>query len=181
MTAIDVVAFYDQANPGTQIFANARPIKAEELPSIRAMKHPIENGQTPADFKIVNAKEIEVKVLISEGNYQATYNEINQYFQNSNLIGVSLRTGYAMNYIITAFPHDETPDRFSMITMFIHLEEVLYPPLNPAYSPAPVGGGGIAGVSDPVPVNVANNIQSAISSGEVTGAETALIPTPGAF
>lgn len=168
----DTVAFFDQGNPGNQIFVNARPVKVLLRESIRAMQHPVETGQLVSDYKIVNPKELDVSVIISARYYIATYNELKQYFNSSSLIGFAMRVGYALNFIITDMPHQETPEQFDVITMNLHLKEVLFVPAPAPYAPASPAtastpaGGGIPGITDNLPDATAADIQDITKIGQ---------------
>ena len=123
--APDEVAVFDAAS-FKQVFENARPTRVVVKPTSRTMEHPIENGQSIADHRIINPLEIELSLITSSPNYNEVFNKITSLFQNATLLTVQTKFGTYRNMFITTIPHEEDPDMFDSISMSMTLKEVIY-------------------------------------------------------
>lgn len=130
---LDVVAIYDGF---TQVFADARPMKASVRESSRIMEHPAENGVVIADHHIINPVEIELPMLIPVQAYGSTYAQIRQAFVNATNLSVQTRTGVYVNMVVADLPHEESPEAFDAIAMTLRLKQVLLVPGAATYTPA---------------------------------------------
>lgn len=106
----DVVAVYD--SDYQQVFRKARPLKAEINEDSKLMEHPLEDGTTVIDHRILLPVEIEFSLLLSSKDYQDVYQEIKQIFNDGDLLIISTRSGTFENQIIQSIPHVESPDLF---------------------------------------------------------------------
>jgi hypothetical protein len=149
-----------------QMFANARPMKATIRETSKVMEHPVETGVILSDHHIINPVEIDIPLVVTSttpgtinsllslvgigsavaANYAATYSQIRQAFINATLLSVKTNVGVFSNMIIADMPHEEDPEMFDVITIALHLKQVIYivpgstspqsnyAPLNPANS-----------------------------------------------
>ena len=60
----DVVGVFDQQT-FSQVFSDARPIKAKVNETASVMSHPVEDGTIITDHKIINPVDIELSMIIS--------------------------------------------------------------------------------------------------------------------
>lgn len=164
------------AQPGLQqLFQNARPMRAIVRETSKVMEHPVENGVVLSDHHIINPIEIDIPLIVTSSstgilgqiigglgvNYSATYAQIRQAFQNATPLTVKTRTGAYNNMIIADMPHEEDPEMWDAITIFLHLKQVIYgdqttgapapfQPLNSIYGDTTPSGlqqtGAVAGV-----------------------------------
>ena len=123
-TTVDVVGVYTQ--DFTQVFPNARPIKATVKPQAKLMEHPLESGATITDHRIILPVEIELSLVLRAADYQDTYQTIVQYFLNATLLTVQTKTGTYTNQLIASLPHDETPDVYNTVAVALTLKQVQF-------------------------------------------------------
>lgn len=143
-TNIDVVGVYDGFS---QVFSNARPLKAVVRETSKVMEHPAENGVLIADHHIINPVEIDLYMLIPVQFYGTVYTQIRQAWVNASNLSVQTKTGIYLNMIIQDLPHEESPDTYDAITMLLRMKQVLlapnaetYMPANPAYQNTALNG-----------------------------------------
>jgi hypothetical protein len=136
-----------------QLFTNARPMKATVRETSKVMEHPVETGITLADHHIINPIEIDLPLVVTStsvgllgaltgsvaSNYATTYSEIRQAFLNATPLAVKTNVGVFSNMIIADMPHEENPDMFDVITILLHLKQIIYiqpnGQLQPNYQP----------------------------------------------
>lgn len=123
--AKDVVGVY--STDGTsQLFDDARPLKAKVTTSATVMSHPVEDGATITDHKVVNPIEIELSMVLSSDDYTGVYQAIREAFDASTLLTVQTRSGPYQNMMIVAMPHDEDAMMYDAISMALKLREVKF-------------------------------------------------------
>lgn len=154
---VDVVGIYsgDGATFG-QMFARARPMRANVRETSRVMEHPVETGATIADHHIINPVEIELPMLIASQDYASTYTQIRQAFVNATPLSVKTRTGIYKNMIIAEMPHEEDAEMYDVITMGLRLRQVLF---------FLAGTNQLADNFQPVDATNSNTISSGLQSG----------------
>lgn len=124
-----------------QLFTNARPVRATIRETSKVMEHPLETGTSIADHHIINPVEMDIQLIVTNStsglvnsvlngaivqNYASTFNQIRQAFVNATLLTVKTRVGTYSNMIIADMPHEEDPDMFDVITIGLHLKQVLF-------------------------------------------------------
>lgn len=120
---IDVVGIYQN---GAQVFQKGRPLKANIKEPARIMKHPAETGVILADHIVIDPVIIEMPMMISSQYYLATYQQIKNARNNATVLQVKTPVQLYDNMIIADMPHEESPDHFSSIIMFLRLEQVIF-------------------------------------------------------
>lgn len=118
----DVTGVFDESY--NQMFRTARPMKANVKPSSKLMVHPIEDGALVADHKVFDSIEIELTVVLGQGEYRNTYSQIAEAFRGSKLFTVQTKVASFPNMTIESMPHEETPDLMDEVAMQIKLKEV---------------------------------------------------------
>lgn len=135
-SSVDVVGIYN--GELRQVFADARPLRAEVRETSMVMKHPVETGTIIADNHIINPVEINLLLIIKSEFYSSVYGQIKQAFVAGDLLSIQTRTGVYNNMIIANMPHLENPDAYDAVTMSLNLVEVLYVmPVSVAAQPLP--------------------------------------------
>jgi hypothetical protein len=129
-----------------QLFTNARPMKATIRETSRVMEHPVETGVVLSDHHIINPVEIDIPLVVTNAgggtitsllslagitnstatNYATTYSQIRQAFINATPLAVKTNVGVFSNMIIADMPHEEDPDMYDVITIALHLKQVIY-------------------------------------------------------
>lgn len=119
---VDTVAVFTQDY--TQIFRDARPIKAVIKESSKLMEHPIENGAIITDHRIVLPVEIQLSMILTPSTYRQTYEQIKQYYLEGTLLVIQSRSGIYLNQLIQEMPHEEDPTIYDTITLALNLKQV---------------------------------------------------------
>ena len=122
--ARDVVAVFTQNY--TQIFPDARPIKAVIKEEARIMEHPVETGIVITDHRVILPVEIEISMVLTPSNFEDTYNQMRQAYLNGTLLIVQTKATTYPNQIIASMPHQEDPDQYDTITVALKLKQVLF-------------------------------------------------------
>lgn len=120
--AVDVVGVF--TNDFQQVFKNARPIKAVIKPNSKLMEHPVENGATITDHRIILPTEIELSMILTPDTYRDTYQQIAQFRLNATKLIVQTRVGSFSNQIISDIPHEESADMYNTVAVGLKLKEV---------------------------------------------------------
>lgn len=138
--AVDVVGVFTQAFQ--QVFQDARPIKAVIKPLSKLMQHPVEDGTTITDNRIVLPVEIELSLILLPENYKNTYQQIEQYYNDATLLTVQTRVKSYPKQLIAELPHEEDAEMFDTIAVALKLQEVQFVtpqnglvPKNPSNNP----------------------------------------------
>lgn len=131
--AFDSVAVFTQEYE--QLFRDARAIKAIVKEQAKVMEHPIETGAVITDHRIILPVEIELSLILTPNNYQNTYKAIRSYYLNGTLLVVQTRTGIYENQLISAIPHEETPEQYDAISLNLSLRQALF--VTPEFSITP--------------------------------------------
>lgn len=137
VSSIDVVGVFDSGSLN-QVFAAARPMKAQVREYSKVMEHPLETGAMISDHRVVQQNEIEISLMIPQEDYASAYYEIKNLFTQATLLAVQTRTGLYQNMFILAMPHEETPDVYNMVPMSLRLKEVFFAPSPTTYDPVDV-------------------------------------------
>lgn len=130
----DQVAVFDQNN--NQLFPNARPMRAEPMPRARLMDHPIENGETNTDYKIILPTEINMQLVVPAPFYRNIYAQIYNLWSSSELLTVQTKAGSYSNMVISEMPHEETPERYDALTIRLRFRQIQIVDNTNNFSPA---------------------------------------------
>ena len=122
--AVDYVAIFDQNF--TQLFQQARAIKAVIKEQAKVMEHPVESGAIITDHRIILPVEIEISLILSSADYQSVYKAIRQYYLNATLLVIQTRAGIYENQLISALPHEEDPTMFDALAIALSLKQVQF-------------------------------------------------------
>ena len=122
--AVDSVAVYDQNY--TQLFKQARTIKATVKESAKLMEHPVESGIVITDHRIILPIEIELSLILTSRTYQDVYKTIKQFYLNGTLLVVQTRSDIYTNQLIASMPHEEDPTQYDVLTLALSLKQVQF-------------------------------------------------------
>lgn len=120
--SLDVVAIFNQNFQ--HLFVSARPIKATVKEDSKLMEHPLETGATIIDHTIILPYEIELSLILKNGEYRDVYERIRQTFLNREIVLVQTKTALYDNMIIQSLPHEEEPELFDTIALALKLRHV---------------------------------------------------------
>lgn len=119
----EVIGVYD--SDFNLVFPGANLMKATVQREAKLMEHPIEDGSTVVDHKVILPVDIELVVFIPGISYKDTYEQIKQAFLSGDLYTVQTRAATYLNMTIAAIPHEETTDQADIITMSLQLRETI--------------------------------------------------------
>lgn len=122
--ATDVVGIFDSSF--RQRFVNARPVNASIKEISKFMEHPLEDGGTIVDHKIIEPVEIEFSLVLKPKDYHNTYQQLRRAWLGKELFSVQTRTGTYNNMAFVSIPHDETVDMFGTVAVALSMREVRY-------------------------------------------------------
>jgi hypothetical protein len=122
--AFDQVAVFTQ--DFTQVFKDARALKAVIKEQAKVMEHPVESGAIITDHRIILPVEVELSMILTPSTYKDVYKEIRQYYLNGTLLVVQTRAGIYQNQLIASMPHEEDSELYDTITIALSLKEVLF-------------------------------------------------------
>jgi len=118
----DIVSVFDVY--GEQVFDLARPIKATVREEAKLMEHPVENGTTITDHRVILPVEVELSLMLTSEEFADVYQTIRKLFHASAKLTVQTMVGTYGNLIIQKMPHDESPDVANGVTLALTLKEV---------------------------------------------------------
>ncbi len=120
----DLVAILDSS--GNQVFPLAQPLSASVDPEIRYMVHPVENGGSIIDHRVVLPVIVNVELVLTAGNYRNTYQDIRQAAEESRQLIVQTKSSTFSNMYITAYPSEENSNFFDTIVVNLTFREVQF-------------------------------------------------------
>ncbi|MBC3211371.1 phage baseplate protein [Serratia fonticola] len=104
-------------------FPAAISMKASVSEEAKLMEHPLEDGSTIADHRVIQPVEIELIVFLPDDTFKDTYSNIRQAFHGEQLYTVHLATGMYSRMALQAMPHEETPEQAGSIAIALQLKE----------------------------------------------------------
>jgi len=124
-TAADTVMIV-RADTGEQVFAAARPMKANVYEVAQLMDHPLEDGSEVTDHIVFRPVEIEQPLMITGEDLPSVFDEIRQLYLAGEILNVQTRARTYESMVIQAMPHDEQPDTADAVTIGLQLKEARF-------------------------------------------------------
>ena len=121
--AVDIVGIFD--SKFTQLFVDARVINASVNESANFMAHPVENGTTIVDHKVIMPVEIDFSLILKEDTYRDTYYQLKQAFLGGDTFSIQTLTDTYYDMAFVSMPHTETPDMIGTVAVALKMREVL--------------------------------------------------------
>ncbi len=121
LVATDVIGIFDQ--DFNQVFSNARPLSANVSRPSKSFEHPVEDGQTIVDDKVVLPVEIQFPVILRPENFKSVYNQLSQAFINSDFFIIQTKAGTFTNQYLTAIPHEESSYVYNTLALALSFKE----------------------------------------------------------
>lgn len=142
----DVIAIFSQGSSGEplkQLIPEVNIMKASINTNATVFRHPLADGSTIVDHRILEPVEIELILILSttrkpftssyidslfpnQDNLRNTYNTLLEYYNNSYLIGIQTRTSYYSNMILSAIPHQENVDVYNGAILSLKAQETKF-------------------------------------------------------
>lgn len=116
----DVVAIFD--SQGNQLIEDARPIKVSVIPSSKMMEHPLEDGSSVVDHRVIQPTMIEVTCVATQDSYQ----RIKEISRQNDTVIAQTNAGVFESMAVESYAHDETSDVFDKLIVQIKLREVIF-------------------------------------------------------
>jgi hypothetical protein len=130
----DLVGVFDDSY--SQLFADARPMRALVRESSKLMQHPLETGATVADHRVFLPIQIEIPLVLTPETYQDTFQQIRDAFQQLTVLSVQTKARTYDNMLIEEMPHDEEPEMYDTVTVGLKLLEAKFVQAQYAQLPA---------------------------------------------
>lgn len=108
------------------LFERASLIKAAVSRTSKAMEHPLENGASIVDHRIIQPVIVELSMLVVGEAYQVVYQQIRDVFLAGTLLIVQTRVDSFKSMMIEKMPHDESAEKFDGATLTLTLKEALF-------------------------------------------------------
>lgn len=121
-SAVDIVGIFD--SNFTQLFVDARVINASVNESAKLMEHPVEDGTTIVDHKVIMPVEIDFSLILKEESFRDTYSDLKQAFIGSDTFSIQTLTDTYYNMAFVSMPHTETPDMIGTVAVALKMREV---------------------------------------------------------
>lgn len=118
----DVVGIYDTSY--NLLFPDATIIKASVNSASKLMEHPVEDGSTRTDFRIVLPVEITLGIVVASDNYEQVYKDIRHVFSLGQAIIIQTKADVYESQMLQEMPHEESPDTYDSLTLTIKTKEV---------------------------------------------------------
>ncbi len=142
----DVVAIYTQDDGGApleQLVPDAHIMRASVNTQSKLFRHPLADGKTIIDHRIVLPVEIELAFILTDKKrpfqdvpstfslpsnnvLRNTYNVLLEYFNKGQLILIQTRTSDYPNMILQSIPHQETVEVFNGAVMVVRAQETRF-------------------------------------------------------
>lgn len=133
---VDVTGLFDE--DFNQMFVEARAMKADVSRASRVMRHPLENGATIADHRVIDPNEIVLLMFLPNDRYRDLYAQIATAFATAKKLTVQTKVGSFPNMFISELPHEETPEFVDLVQVIVKLTEVNFLSMQfEAIAPAP--------------------------------------------
>lgn len=157
---VDIVGIYSDTS---QVYVQARPLKASVRETSKVMDHPVETGVVLSDHHIINPVEIDLPLFVPATAYASVYQQIKTDFLAATLLTVKTPVNVYGSLIIADMPHEEAPEHFNAVIMGLHLKQVLFE---------------VPGSTQPLPVNYRpaaaanqNTVQSGLQAAAALGTQ----------
>lgn len=109
-----------------QVFKNARPVSIETRSNIQYMVHPTETGSNLTDHRIILPREVSLKLILSNGEFHNTYQEIHKLATDSTLLTIQTKSDTFRNMAIDRLPSIETADAIDTVSIELKLREIQF-------------------------------------------------------
>jgi len=117
----ELVQIIDSSN--TPVLASVRPVRVSVLRPSKSFEHPVEDGDTVVDGKVILPVEINYPAIFEAKNYRDTYRQVDRYFNNSEFFTIQTKAAVFRNMYITQIPHEESPEMFNTVSMALTFKE----------------------------------------------------------
>lgn len=121
---VEVVGVYDAKYRA--VFPEAVTMQASINEEAKMFTHPLEDGVSVADHRIIMPVEIELTLFLRRGEYRDVYAQIRNEFYGANTYIVQTRTNSYPNMAISSMPHEESPEMFDTVPLTLKFVEAQF-------------------------------------------------------
>lgn len=150
----DVVAIFIQSDSGDdqQVLQDAHLMQVSMGEQVTTFKHPLENGRSLVDHRIIQPVTIELRIILTESasilgallkgsldfekTVQDVYNEMRALHLDGTLLSIQTRTGIYPNQTFNSMPHEETSSIFNGVVISVGSEEIFFETANKSFAAA---------------------------------------------
>lgn len=118
---MDVTAILD--SEGNQLFDTAKILRASTSPSNTFANHPVEDGSTVTDNKIINQVRISMSLVLDQNDYQEVYKNIQDASNNTTMLSIQTRVATYNKMYIESYPSEESAAIYDTISISIDFIE----------------------------------------------------------
>lgn len=123
-TVVDVVGVFDE--DFAQVFVDARAMKADITRTSRVMRHPLENGSSIADHRVIDPDEIALLLFMPDDKYRDLYAQIATAFATAQKFTIQTKVASFPDMFISEMPHEETPEFDDLVQIIVKFTEVKF-------------------------------------------------------
>ena len=105
-----------------QLFTASQPMRVSVREDGKLTQFPVEDGTTRSDHFVRQPIQITVDFLLTDDTRNA-FSELRAAFAEKRILTVQTKVSVYFSLIITAIPHDETPENGSTIAVPVVLQE----------------------------------------------------------
>lgn len=121
----DVVGVF--VNKGEeQLFTDARSMRVAINRSSKTMQHPLEDGSSVIDHRVIMPIEGQLLLILGGDQYRDLYSVIKGYFTSGELLTIQTRADSYPNMFISDMPHEETPEMMDAVQMVLRVQEAVF-------------------------------------------------------
>ena len=117
-----------------QLFTASQPMRVSVREDGKLTQFPVEDGTTRSDHFVRQPIQITVDFLLTDDTRNA-FSELRAAFSEKRILTVQTKVAVYFSLIITAIPHDETPENGSTIAVPVVLQE--WRTIQPEYGELP--------------------------------------------
>ena len=117
-----------------QLFTASQPMRVSVREDGKLTQFPVEDGTTRSDHFVRQPIQITVDFLLTDDTRNA-FSELREAFAEKRILTVQTKVAVYFSLIITAIPHDETPENGSTIAVPVVLQE--WRTIQPEYGELP--------------------------------------------
>lgn len=123
----DITGVFDSSF--NQLFPEARAMKAFINREAKIMQHPLEDGATIVDHRIILPTQIEMLIYIpttETASLKNVYQRVLAQFLKPETLIVQTKVGSVRDMIISSMPHEENSDMIDCVAVSLRMEEAQF-------------------------------------------------------
>lgn len=90
------------------------------------MTHPLEDGASIVDHRVIKPVQIQISMTLNPDTYQDTYKLVKQAFMGNDVFTINTKAGIYNNMALAGIPHEESPAQFDTIVLALKFIEAKF-------------------------------------------------------